>query len=136
MPGNIQVDTVDDPRIEDPGDVILKVSSTAICGSDLHILHGSVPQFGNMIMGHEFMGTVVEAGNGVSKLKAGDRVVVPFPAFCAIRPTGPEPNIATTSPPFICAQSMALQPVGKMSVRKSTCSSVMLSGTARGPKSA
>lgn len=82
MPGNIQVDTVDDPRIEDPGDVILKVSSTAICGSDLHILHGSVPQFGNMIMGHEFMGTVVEAGNGVSKLKAGDRVVVPFPVAC------------------------------------------------------
>ncbi|MGN6508011.1 MAG: zinc-dependent alcohol dehydrogenase [Chitinophaga sp.] len=82
MPGNIQVDTVDDPRIEDPRDVILKVSSTAICGSDLHILHGSVPQFGNMIMGHEFMGTVVEAGNGVSKLKTGDRVVVPFPVAC------------------------------------------------------
>ncbi len=82
MPGNIQVDTVDDPRIEDPGDVILQVSSTAICGSDLHILHGSVPQFGNMIMGHEFMGTVVEAGNGVSKLAVGDRVVVPFPVAC------------------------------------------------------
>lgn len=81
-PGKIQVDTVDDPGIEDPGDVILKVTSTAICGSDLHILRGSVPQARDMIMGHEFMGTVVEAGHGVTKLKVGDRVVVPFPIAC------------------------------------------------------
>ncbi|MGN7719793.1 zinc-dependent alcohol dehydrogenase [Chitinophaga sp. 22620] len=81
-PGKIQVDTVDDPRIEDMSDVILKVTSTAICGSDLHILRGSVPQARDMIMGHEFMGTVVEAGHGVTKLKVGDRVVVPFPVAC------------------------------------------------------
>jgi S-(hydroxymethyl)glutathione dehydrogenase/alcohol dehydrogenase len=81
-PGDIRVDTVDDPRIEDPGDVILKVTSTAICGSDLHILSGGVPQPKPMIMGHEFMGIVEEVGSGVTKLKKGDRVVVPFPIAC------------------------------------------------------
>lgn len=81
-PGDIRVDTVDDPRIEDPGDVILKVTATAICGSDLHILSGGVPQTKPMIMGHEFMGIVEEVGSGVTKLKKGDRVVVPFPISC------------------------------------------------------
>ncbi|WP_245546848.1 alcohol dehydrogenase catalytic domain-containing protein [Pseudopedobacter saltans] len=81
-PGDIRVDTVDDPRIEDSRDVILKVTSTAICGSDLHILRGSVPQASNMIMGHEFMGIVVETGSAVTDLRKGDRVVVPFPIAC------------------------------------------------------
>lgn len=81
-PGNIQVDTVDDPRIEDSQDVILRVTSTAICGSDLHILSGAVPQASNMIMGHEFMGIVEEVGSAVQNLKKGDRVVVPFPISC------------------------------------------------------
>ena len=70
-PGQIQVDNVDDPGLIDPTDVILKVTSTAICGSDLHILSGAVPQAGNMIMGHEFMGIVEEVGKGVKKLKRG-----------------------------------------------------------------
>ncbi|RVU00371.1 glutathione-dependent formaldehyde dehydrogenase [Mucilaginibacter limnophilus] len=81
-PGDITVDTVDDPRIEDPGDVILRVTSTAICGSDLHILSGGVPQASDMIMGHEFMGIVEEVGANVKNLKKGDRVVVPFPIAC------------------------------------------------------
>ena len=81
-PGQIQVDNVEDPSLIDPTDVILKVTSTAICGSDLHILSGAVPQAGNMIMGHEFMGIVEEVGKGVKKLKKGDRVVVPFPLSC------------------------------------------------------
>jgi S-(hydroxymethyl)glutathione dehydrogenase/alcohol dehydrogenase len=81
-PGDISVDTVDDPRIEDGGDVILRVTSTAICGSDLHILSGGVPQPKDMIMGHEFMGIVEEVGPAVTKLKKGDRVVVPFPIAC------------------------------------------------------
>ncbi|RYE14608.1 MAG: glutathione-dependent formaldehyde dehydrogenase [Sphingobacteriales bacterium] len=81
-PGDISVDNVDDPRIEDPGDVILRVTSTAICGSDLHILSGGVPQSSDMIMGHEFMGIVEEVGADVKKLKKGDRVVVPFPIAC------------------------------------------------------
>lgn len=81
-PGDISVDTVDDPRIEDPRDIILKVTSTAICGSDLHILSGAVPQASNLIMGHEFMGIVEETGSAITNLKRGDRVVVPFPIAC------------------------------------------------------
>lgn len=81
-PGDISYDTVADPRIEDPQDVILKVTSTAICGSDLHILSGAVPQPTDMIMGHEFMGIVEEVGAEVRNLKPGDRVVVPFPIAC------------------------------------------------------
>jgi S-(hydroxymethyl)glutathione dehydrogenase/alcohol dehydrogenase len=81
-PKDMRVDTVDDPRIEDSRDVILKVTSTAICGSDLHIYNGYFPQVKNLIMGHEFMGIVEEIGSGVSNLRVGDRVVVPFPIAC------------------------------------------------------
>jgi alcohol dehydrogenase len=81
-PGDIRYDTVDDPKIEEAGDVIVKVTSTAICGSDLHILDGGIPQPKPMVMGHEFMGVVEEIGASVTKLKAGDRVVVPFPIAC------------------------------------------------------
>lgn len=81
-PGDIRVDTVEDPRIEDARDVILRVTSTAICGSDLHILSGAVPQTEPMIMGHEFMGIVEETGPGIKNLKRGERVVVPFPIAC------------------------------------------------------
>jgi len=81
-PGDISVDNVPDPKILDPRDIILKVTSTAICGSDLHILSGSVPQKEDMIMGHEFMGIVEEVGSAITNLKRGDRVVVPFPISC------------------------------------------------------
>ena len=81
-PKKVSVDTVEDPRIEDNRDVILKVTSTAICGSDLHIFNGFIPQPKPMVMGHEFMGIVEEVGSGVSNLKKGDRVVVPFPIAC------------------------------------------------------
>lgn len=81
-PGDIRFDTVPDPRLELATDIILKVTSTAICGSDLHILSGVVPQKEPMIMGHEFMGIVEEVGKEVKRLKKGDRVVVPFPIAC------------------------------------------------------
>ena len=81
-PGDISVDNVPDPQILDPRDVILRVTSTAICGSDLHILSGAVPQKEDMIMGHEFMGIVEEVGAAITNLKKGDRVVVPFPIAC------------------------------------------------------
>lgn len=81
-PKKVSVDTVEDPRIEESGDIILKVTSTAICGSDLHIFNGFIPQPKPMIMGHEFMGIVEEVGSGVRNLKKGDRVVVPFPIAC------------------------------------------------------
>lgn len=79
---DMRVDTVPDPKIEAPDDVVLKVTATAICGSDLHIYNGFLPQTKPMIMGHEFMGVVEEVGPGVMKLQKGDRVVVPFPIAC------------------------------------------------------
>ncbi|MBC8126801.1 MAG: alcohol dehydrogenase catalytic domain-containing protein [Gloeobacteraceae cyanobacterium ES-bin-144] len=82
QPGKVSVDNVPDPKIKHPDDVILRVTATAICGSDLHIYNGFVPQKEPMVMGHEFMGVVVETGSGVTNLKAGDRVVVPFPVAC------------------------------------------------------
>lgn len=74
---------VPDPSIEDPRDAIIKVSSCAICGSDLHLYDGFMPgmQHGD-IMGHEFMGEVMEVGSANKKLKVGDRVVVPFTIVC------------------------------------------------------
>jgi alcohol dehydrogenase len=80
--GDISVDNVADPRLQADEDVILKVTSTAICGSDLHIYDGFIPQLNDLILGHEFMGIVEEVGKGVTKLKKGDRVVVPFPIAC------------------------------------------------------
>jgi S-(hydroxymethyl)glutathione dehydrogenase / alcohol dehydrogenase len=81
-PKDISVDTVDDPKIIDDTDAILRVTSTAICGSDLHIFNGFVPQLTDMVLGHEFMGIIEEVGKGVKNLKKGDRVVVPFPIAC------------------------------------------------------
>lgn len=73
---------MDDPTILDDRDAILKVTSTAICGSDLHIYSGGIPQVRPMTLGHEFMGTIEDVGKGVTNLKRGDRVVVPFPVAC------------------------------------------------------
>jgi alcohol dehydrogenase len=81
-PKDVRVETVPDPRIEESQDAIIRVTSTAICGSDLHIYNGMFPQPRNMILGHEFMGIVEEVGKGVTKIKKGDRVVVPFPIAC------------------------------------------------------
>jgi threonine dehydrogenase-like Zn-dependent dehydrogenase len=80
---NITYDTVPDPTIEEPRDAIIKVSSCAICGSDLHLYDGFMPGMeAGDIMGHEFMGEVVDVGRENKKLKVGDRVVVPFTIIC------------------------------------------------------
>lgn len=81
-PGDVRCDTVDDPVIKEDRDIILKVTATAICGSDLHIYSGGIPQPRPMVLGHEFMGIVEETGKAVKNLKKGDRVVVPFPIAC------------------------------------------------------
>ena len=81
-PGKVSVDNVPDPQIIKADDVILRVTATAICGSDLHIYNGFLPQPEDMILGHEFMGVVEEVGSGVTELQRGDRVVVPFPVAC------------------------------------------------------
>lgn len=81
-PKKISVDQVPDPKILRTNDLIIKVTSTAICGSDLHIYNGLIPQLSNMVMGHEMMGVVEEAGSEITHLKKGDRIIVPFPIAC------------------------------------------------------
>jgi threonine dehydrogenase-like Zn-dependent dehydrogenase len=79
----VQVENVPDPKILNDRDAIVKITSTAICGSDLHLYDGYIPTMKRGdILGHEFMGEIVETGRGVSNLKVGDRVVVPFPIAC------------------------------------------------------
>jgi threonine dehydrogenase-like Zn-dependent dehydrogenase len=80
---NVEVRDVPDPKILNRRDAIIKVTSTAICGSDLHLVDGYIPAMEKGdILGHEFMGEVVELGEGVTNLSIGDRVVVPFPIAC------------------------------------------------------
>ncbi|KRB94018.1 zinc-dependent alcohol dehydrogenase [Noviherbaspirillum sp. Root189] len=80
---DVRIDNVPDPEILNPRDAIVKITSTAICGSDLHLYNGFVPTMEKGdIIGHEFMGEIVELGKDVKNLKIGDRVVVPFPIAC------------------------------------------------------
>ncbi|MHB1154281.1 MAG: zinc-dependent alcohol dehydrogenase [Eubacteriales bacterium] len=80
---NVKVTDVGDPKIKHDDDIIVKVTSTAICGSDLHLIHGMVPNMPHgYILGHETMGIVEEAGKEVFKVKRGDRVIIPFPVSC------------------------------------------------------
>ncbi len=81
--GDIRCEEVPDPRIEHPQDAIIKVTACAICGSDLHIHAGIIPQMqSGDVIGHETMGEVVEVGSGNKALKPGDRIVVPFTISC------------------------------------------------------
>ncbi|HEY9773526.1 MAG TPA: zinc-dependent alcohol dehydrogenase [Planktothrix sp.] len=80
---NVKVETVPDPKIQQPTDVILEVTCTAICGSDLHLYDGYAPMMEKGdILGHEFAGVVVETGTDIKRLKKGDRVVIPFVIAC------------------------------------------------------
>jgi threonine dehydrogenase-like Zn-dependent dehydrogenase len=80
---DVRVETVPDPKILNPRDAIIDISSTAICGSDLHLYDGYIPMMKQGdILGHEFMGEVVEVGHDVHNLKVGDRVVIPFTIAC------------------------------------------------------
>ena len=81
--GDVRIDTVPDPKIKDPTDAIVKITSSGICGSDLHLLNGYMPTMeAGDVLGHEPMGIVVEVGSAVRNLKVGDRVVVPFTISC------------------------------------------------------
>jgi len=80
---DVKVETVPDPQILNQRDAIVRVTSTAICGSDLHLYNGFIPTMkAGDILGHEFMGEVMEVGREVKNLRPGDRVVVPFPIAC------------------------------------------------------
>ncbi len=80
---DVRVETVPDPTILNERDAIIKITKTAICGSDLHLYNGYIPTMkAGDILGHEFMGEVVETGKGITNLKKGDKVVVPFTIAC------------------------------------------------------
>ncbi|KKO53407.1 zinc-dependent alcohol dehydrogenase [Paenibacillus sp. DMB20] len=80
---NVQVKEVPDPKLIKDDDMIIKLTATAICGSDLHLIHGMIPNFPqDYVIGHEPIGIVEEAGPGVTKLKKGDRVIIPFNISC------------------------------------------------------
>jgi threonine dehydrogenase-like Zn-dependent dehydrogenase len=80
---DVRVDTVPDPQIQNSGDAIVKVTLTGICGSDLHLYNGMIPTMKKGdILGHEFVGEIVEVGSAVSRFSKGDRVIVPFPISC------------------------------------------------------
>jgi S-(hydroxymethyl)glutathione dehydrogenase / alcohol dehydrogenase len=81
-PGDMRVDEVADLKLKKTDDILLGVTRTAICGSDLHILNGPIPQTRPLVMGHEFMGIVEETGAEVTAVSKGARVVVPFPIAC------------------------------------------------------
>jgi threonine dehydrogenase-like Zn-dependent dehydrogenase len=82
-PKNLEVMDVPEPKLKEPTDAIIKITRTAICGSDLHLYNGYIPtaEDGD-ILGHEFMGEVVEVGKSIKKLKVGDKIIVPFPISC------------------------------------------------------
>lgn len=81
-PMKVEVENVDTPRIQAPTDAVVKVSSAAICGSDLHMYEGRTSVAPGTIVGHEIMGTIDQVGPGVQQLKVGDRVVLPFNIAC------------------------------------------------------
>ena len=81
--GCVRVETKPEPELSHPNDILLRVTRTAICGSDLHLFHGLVPDTRvGCTFGHEFAGVVEEVGDDVQTLKRGDRVVVPFNVAC------------------------------------------------------
>src|SRR3712207_9370095 len=82
-PYRVRVEEKDRPSIEHPNDAIVRVTRAAICGSDLHLYHGMIPDTRvGMTFGHEFIGVVEEVGPSVQSLQSGDRVMVPFNVFC------------------------------------------------------
>lgn len=81
-PNKVEVKEVDDPKIQDPTDAVVEISTTAICGSDLHMYEGRTNVEPGTVFGHENLGTVVEVGPGVTSVKKGDRVVMPFNVAC------------------------------------------------------
>src|SRR5579885_956700 len=114
-PKDIRYETVPDPKIQHVRDAIVRVTSTSICGSDLHIYNGYFPQHRSMILGHEFMGVIEEVGPRVADLKKGDRVVVPFQIACGecfFCRKGQTANCERSNPKFFGPEGSATQKGG------------------------
>lgn len=126
--GDIRCDTVPDPIIEEPRDAIIRVTSCAICGSDLHLYNGFIPGMEDGdILGHEFMGEVVEVGaDSRHTLKVGDRVVVPFTICCGSCEQCRRGNFS------VCERSnrKAHWPPRPSAIRRRACSAIPISPAA------
>jgi hypothetical protein len=83
-PFKVSVKEIELPKLEHPDDVIVKVTTAAICGSDLHMYQGRTAAESGLVFGHENMGVVIEKGSGVTLLEKGDRIVLPFSKFLTI----------------------------------------------------
>src|ERR1700757_3053381 len=81
-PRDVSVTDVEDPRIERPTDVLVRITRTNICGSDLHMYEGRTDMEAGRVLGHENMGEVVEVGDSIDRIKVGDMVVMPFNVAC------------------------------------------------------
>src|SRR5580704_10642416 len=81
-PGEVRVVDVPEPELSDPGDAVVRIEATGVCGSDLHIYHGRVPIEAGFTIGHEYVGTVVAAGDAVTRVTVGDRVLGCFQTAC------------------------------------------------------
>jgi glutathione-independent formaldehyde dehydrogenase len=84
-PRKLAVENVDDPKIEQPGDAVIRITTANICGSDLHPYEGRAPLDAGMVLGHENMGIVEQVGPGVNRVQVGDRVSVPFNLACGTK---------------------------------------------------
>ncbi|HBV96360.1 MAG TPA: alcohol dehydrogenase [Desulfotomaculum sp.] len=89
----LSLEDTEKPVIKEPGDVIVKVTASAICGSDIHFWQGGLPCIPDFILGHEFVGTIEEAGSGVKLFKPGDRVSVPANPYCGVCPNCKEGKV-------------------------------------------
>ena len=81
-PRDFRVDSIDDPKIQDSRDAIVRIERTAICGSDLHLWHGDPLPIGGFVMGHEFLGVIEDVGSEVGRFSRGDRVLVSCTIGC------------------------------------------------------
>lgn len=126
--GDIRCESVPDPKIEDGRDAIIKVTSCAICGSDLHIFDGVIPSMEKGdVLGHETMGEVVEVGSDNKALKVGDRVVIPFTISCGIASSASAASFPAANAPIRTRsrpRSCGVIPLPGCSVTR-TCSAVL-----------
>src|ERR671937_1372437 len=98
-PGEVRVDERPEPELEAPDDAIVRIEATGVCGSDLHIFHGRVAIEPGFTIGHEYVGTVVAAGDAVQSVAVGDRVPGCFLLACGARPPCPARNFHKCGPP-------------------------------------
>jgi glutathione-independent formaldehyde dehydrogenase len=132
-PFKVAVEDVEDPRIEHPNDVVVRITSSAICGSDLHMYEGRTAAEPGIVFGHENLGIVEEVGAAVASIRRGDRVVMPFNVacgFCKNCVAGYTGFCLTVNPGFAGAPTAMWPWAPTRAARPSTCASPTRTSTA------